>query len=990
MIIYYYEQTVAQLLHLELERKFAFQEVFMRKTKIAGKICCVVLAGVLALGQLIGFGAGTVDIYAAQTWQDSGLVTNGDFESGTEGWTITTENESLTCTTKSDKWATNNTTNYLNYYADAAGNVSVSQTVASVPAGTYKLSYDVEGYAADTGLTISAGGVSQAVAATTGWDVWTTYETEAFTLTEASDVTISLTGALATGYWGDIDNIKLLKYSEEAEDTSVDAGIFVDKISDLTYTDKKGDTQDFIEGVDVSSYLSLKSSGVKYYDFDGNELNDVGYFEFLKSCGVNYVRLRVWNNPYDADGNGYGGGDNDLAAAKTIGGYASAAGLKVLIDFHYSDFWADPAKQQAPKAWADYTLDDKVAAVKEYTQSSIKELVDAGVNVGMVQIGNETTNGICGESSWENMAKIFNAGSAGVGAVSNDILVAVHVTNPEKAGSYASYAKNLDTYKVDYDVFASSYYPVWHGTTDNLTSVLKNVADTYGKYVMVAETSWAYTLDDGDGHENTVRAGNNDSEQYDISVQGQADEISSVIQAVKDTGDNGIGVFYWEPAWLPVNVYDSTADDADDILAANKAAWEKYGSGWASSYAGEYDADDAGKWYGGSAVDNQALFDFEGHPLESLKTFAYVKTGAKAKLKALSAKVDSVSVNYDEIDSLTLPSTATIKYNDKTTETKEVTWPDDAISRVKSNGVGECTVYGTVTTSDGETVTVSCTVTVRKANLLTNAGFESGESGWTIADTSEGLTIKADSSNNKSGSYCAHFWYDSAYAYDFYQTVTLEPGIYVVSANVQGGSAGEADTYELYVKAGDDEPVLSAATLSGWKTWQTPEITFTLEEETEVTVGARANASADAWGAWDDFYLYKDAELSQGGDDDSDDDSSDEGGDSSSDDASGSDGGKTDTKTDTKDTDTKTDIKDTDTKDTDTKDTDTKDTDTDKTDKKAADTKSLDKTGGEAESAAPDTGDTAPVVWLLTAVLLCGCGGYMVLEYRRSGRKQRK
>lgn len=113
-----------------------------------------------------------------------------------------------------------------------------------------------------------------------------------------------------------------------------------------------------MEDVDVSSYLSLKNSGVKYYDYDGNELGNVEYFIFLKSCGVNYIRLRVWNDPYDSDGNGYGGGNNDLASAITMGKWASEAGLKVLIDFHYSDFWADPAKQKSPKAWAEYSFED--------------------------------------------------------------------------------------------------------------------------------------------------------------------------------------------------------------------------------------------------------------------------------------------------------------------------------------------------------------------------------------------------------------------------------------------------------------------------------------------------------------------------------------------------------------------------------------------------------------------------------------------------------
>ena len=147
------------------------------------------------------------------------------------------------------------------------------------------------------------------------------------------------------------------------------------------------------------------------------------------------------------------------------------------MDFHYSDFWADPGKQQVPKAWSGFTLDEKVAAVEQYTSESLKTLLAAGVDVGMVQIGNETTNGICGETSWANMAKIFSAGSKAVRDINKNILVAIHFTNPERSGNYARFAGYLDTYKVDYDVFASSYYPVWHGSTDNLTSVLKNVAD---------------------------------------------------------------------------------------------------------------------------------------------------------------------------------------------------------------------------------------------------------------------------------------------------------------------------------------------------------------------------------------------------------------------------------------------------------------------------------------------------------------------------------
>lgn len=388
--------------------------------------------------------------------------------------------------------------------------------------------------------------------------------------------------------------------AEEDNDTAVDANVYVKKISGLS--------DDFITGADVSSYLSLIKSGAKFYDEDGNLLDEQRFFKYLAVGGTNYIRIRVWNNPYDSDGNGYGGGNNDLETAKIIGKYATDAGMKVLIDFHYSDFWADPGKQKAPKAWASMSVSEKETAIYDFTKASLEELQAAGVDVGMVQVGNETTGGFCGESDWANICTLFNAGSKAIRDVSENILVALHFTNPEKSGKYASIAKTLNDNKVDYDVFASSYYPYWHGTTANLTSVLKNIADTYGKKVMVAETSWAFTLDDGDGHENTVRVGNNDTDQpYDFSVQGQCTEIASVAQAVADIGDSGIGLFYWEAAWIPVTyAYDADGNKIESIYEANKTAWEANGSGWAASFANEYDAEDAGKWYGGSAVDNQA------------------------------------------------------------------------------------------------------------------------------------------------------------------------------------------------------------------------------------------------------------------------------------------------------------------------------------------------------------------------------------------------
>lgn len=305
---------------------------------------------------------------------------------------------------------------------------------------------------------------------------------------------------------------------------------------------------DFIGGVDVSSVLSLEESGVAFRHADGTP-GDL--FAILAESGVTDVRVRVWNDPFDSTGNGYGGGDVDVDRAIEIAERATSEGLGVLVDFHYSDFWADPAKQHAPKAWAGLTPDETAVAVGEFTRDAMRRLVAADVDLKMVQIGNETNNGVAGVTGWDAMAKVFSAGAAAVRTASPDTLVALHFTNPERAGLYADVAAQLDSRGVDYDVFASSYYPFWHGTAENLTAVLKNIADTYGKKVMVAETSWAYTLEDGDGHGNTI---NNIAQapQYGISRQGQANAVRDVVQAVANVGDAGIGVFYWEPAWVPV------------------------------------------------------------------------------------------------------------------------------------------------------------------------------------------------------------------------------------------------------------------------------------------------------------------------------------------------------------------------------------------------------------------------------------------------------
>lgn len=395
--------------------------------------------------------------------------------------------------------------------------------------------------------------------------------------------------------------------------------------TDITVEPIDFNNPDFIRGMDISSVLSLEASGVSFSDHRGAE-QDI--FRILADNGVNYIRVRVWNDPFDSQGRGYGGGNNDVTAACKIGRRAARYGMRLLVDFHYSDFWADPGKQKAPKAWSGMTVSQKSQAIYDFTYDSLKEISNSGADIGMVQIGNEINTGIAGEFDIADVAELLKSGIRAVKDFDSSVLTAVHFTDPEKTDYIKSLADQLSDYGVDYDVFAMSYYPYWHGSLENLTEVLSYVADTYGKYAMVAETSYANTLEDTDGHPNTVSYWKNnegDDLLWSFTPQGQADELRAVMAAVNAVGDRGLGVFYWEGAWISVGDTTGLSGSAyQSRLEANRNLWESHGSGWAASYSADFDPDDAGRWYGGSAVDNQAFFDAHGKALPSLKVFSLV------------------------------------------------------------------------------------------------------------------------------------------------------------------------------------------------------------------------------------------------------------------------------------------------------------------------------------------------------------------------------
>lgn len=638
---------------------------------------------------------------------------------------------------------------------------------------------------------------------------------------------------------------KVTETTQEETTQETEEATSVADVTDIYVEPVEGISDDFIRGMDASAVLALENSGVKYYNFDGEE-QDV--FQTLSEAGVNYIRLRVWNDPYDENGNGYGGGNNDLPTAIELGKRATKYGMKVCIDFHYSDFWADPKRQHAPKAWEGMDIDEKCDALYDYTKDSLTQLLDEGVDVEMVQVGNEINNGMAGEYYLPNVTQLLKSGTKAVREIADtynkDIQVVIHYTNIESNGEIDSLASNLQNNDVDYDIMGLSYYPFWDGSFDNMQRISRYIQKTYNKKVMIAETSYCYTSEDGDGSGNSLVGTDDIVKGYPATVQSQATMVRDVCAAANEAGLEG--VFYWEGTWIPVG--SATAD--------NSPIWEKYGSGWASSYASDYDPDDAGLYYGGCSWDNQAMFDFTGHPLPSLNVFKYLKDGHDVPLAV--DYVSDVSVTCNAGSAIELPEQVDVIYNNHAANTQaDVTWDEAQIAAIDPNVDGEYDIKGSV---DGG-YSVTCHVKVVLKNLVQNPSFEDADTSmWKV--TYEGDSNPTDYQNKTddahTGDIAFHFWSgDSDMDFSIEQEFTdLEAGTYRLSAFAQGGDMSADAQMELYAITSDGEQTQSfmVTTYNDWKNPTIPEIQVT---DGTLTIGIRMKCNVNSWGTVDDFILNK-------------------------------------------------------------------------------------------------------------------------------------
>lgn len=358
-------------------------------------------------------------------------------------------------------------------------------------------------------------------------------------------------------------------------------------------------------GVDISYANEMDDCGAVYRS--GGKAVD--QYEFFKAAGANTVRIRIWNDP---DWTNY----SNLADVKRSLRRAKAAGLQVLLDFHYSDDWADGDKQVAPKAWAKLSTPDQAKALYAFTYDTLVELNREGLMPDLVQVGNETNGEIVSSLAkakepihWDRNALLFNAGIKAVRDAGRETgtrpRIMLHIAQPENAEPWFEAATKAGV--IDYDIIGLSYYSKWSKRSmAQLGQTINRLRSTYAADVLVVETAYPFTTENADASPNLLGA---DSliAGYPATPDGQKRYLVDLTQLVLSSG--GVGVFYWEPAWVSTRTCGT-------------------------------------RWGKGSNWENAAVFDFKGQSLGSAEAWlkhAYVlpvEVTFKARATAGAAFID--------------------------------------------------------------------------------------------------------------------------------------------------------------------------------------------------------------------------------------------------------------------------------------------------------------------------------------------------------------
>lgn len=300
-----------------------------------------------------------------------------------------------------------------------------------------------------------------------------------------------------------------------------------------------------IKGMDVSSYPEMKDKGYRYFNEKGQE-EDV--LDIAVCSGFNYARLRLWNEPENVpESRGY----CNLAHTIQMAGKLKALGIPYLLDFHYSDWWADPGHQNIPKAWDGLSVDEMVEQLYSFTENTLLALKREDVYPDMIQIGNEIRNGmlypVAQVPNWENLARFVQAGLQAARKISKgtNTQLMIHL---DEGATYAYYEEWFDHMMelgtTDFDLIGLSYYPYIHGTYEDFEDTLHKLVERYKKPLIVAEFAHPFRKSKGSffREEQEQRAG------HSATREGQRESLEHLVRIIENVPDGKCeGFFYWEP-----------------------------------------------------------------------------------------------------------------------------------------------------------------------------------------------------------------------------------------------------------------------------------------------------------------------------------------------------------------------------------------------------------------------------------------------------------
>lgn len=450
----------------------------------------------------------------------------------------------------------------LSHWSSDAFAVETSQTVGSLDEGWYTLRVRARRSTGDNraSIELDCGSDVATTPVPVAWpDQWLEVVASAYASSETC--TIRLRSDAAGGEWTNFDTVVL----------------------------EPGQAALSVLGADVSSVLKSEDLRGWYYTdrCTTSCKRPSPALKILSQHGATHVRARVWVDSAD--------GYHEREEAVELARCAKNSKLDMLVDLHYSDTWADPGRQTKPAAWVDLSFDELEAAVYDHTYDVCTSIRDAAKAPAMIQIGNEINSGMLWPDGhtwdppqWENLGRLLNAGASAVRDCSPETRIVLHLAEGGDNDLYRWWFDNIVAQGVEFDVIAASYYGYWHGSLGDLQNNLNDIADRYGRDVLVAETAYPFTLEDEDGYPNIVGLPDQLVDGYPATPEGQAANFRDVLSIVRAVPNGrGLGAFYWEATWTAVP-----------------------GNGW-----------DPADRSSGNPWENQALFDFSSRALPAMSEF---------------------------------------------------------------------------------------------------------------------------------------------------------------------------------------------------------------------------------------------------------------------------------------------------------------------------------------------------------------------------------